>query len=283
MKLTLLAAAASCFSALSAPLAAMAQQAPIEVSIPSGGETVSARLLIGEGEGDRPAIALFNGFPSGSNVPRVAGELQAAGYTVLVPSYRGTGASGGEFSLDNARVDGQAVVDWLRHHDGIDPDQVAVFGVSFGGWLALHTAASDADIRCVVALVPADMGVIADRWGRDPEYAALWRSELDSFAADPELARFGAGGPGAFMQASIAGAEEARFSPKAAALADRPVFVAGGRSDPAAPFTDHYGPLVAALRAAEVPFAALEFPGGHNPNEAKAAAVSFIERSCFAG
>ena len=64
-------------------------------------------------------------------------------------------------------------------------------------------------------------------------------------------------------------------------LADRPIFVAGGRKDPAAPFADHYAPLVEALRVAKAPFAALEFDGGHNPSEASAAAQGFIERTCF--
>ena len=54
----------------------------------------------------------------------------------------------------------------------------------------------------------------------------------------------------------------------------------GGRRDPAAPFADHYVPLVEALRTANVPFTALEFDGGHNPSDAQAAARSFIDRRC---
>lgn len=268
---------------LALPGLAFAQQPAKEVSIPSGDTTLSARVLNGVGEGARPAVVLFNGFPAGPNIPRIATDLQAAGYTVLLPQYRGTGASGGTISLRNSREDGAAAVAWLKQAAGsrVDATKIGVIGVSYGGWVALQTAAADHSVRCAVALVPADMGVIGARWGADTDYRSAWKTDLDSFAADPASTRFGPDGVDGFMDAIIDGAETFRLVPRAADLADRPIFVAGGRRDPAAPFADHYAPLVNALRLAEAPFAALEFDGGHNPSEASAAAQSFIERTCF--
>ncbi|WP_309630385.1 alpha/beta fold hydrolase [Brevundimonas sp.] len=268
---------------LAFPGIAAAQEPARDVSITSGDATLSARVLDGVGEGARPAIVLFNGFPAGPNIPRIATDLQAAGYTVLLPQYRGTGSSGGTISLQHSREDGAASVAWLKEAagNGVDAAKIGVIGVSYGGWVALQTAAADPDVRCAVALVPADMGVIGARWGADADYRSAWKTDLDSFAADPASTRFGPDGVDGFMNAITAGAESYRLAPRAAALADRPVFVAGGRRDPAAPFADHYVPLVEALRVAEAPFAALEFDGGHNPSEASAAAQGFIERSCF--
>jgi dipeptidyl aminopeptidase/acylaminoacyl peptidase len=269
---------------LAIPGLALAQQSVREVSIPSGDTTLSARILDGVGEGPRPAIVLFNGFPAGPNIPRIATDLQAAGYSVLLPQYRGTGSSGGVISLRHSREDGAAAVNWLRRDAAshADPARIAVLGVSYGGWVALQTAAADHGVRCAAALVPADMGVIGARWGSDADYRLLWKTDLDGIAADPATTRFGPEGVEGFMKAITDAAAVSGLTQRAADLADRPIFVAGGRHDPAAPFADHYAPLVEALRQAKVPFSALEFDGGHNPSEASAAAQSFIERTCFA-
>lgn len=264
------------------PSAALAQEPPRDVSIVSGEAAMSARLLKGVGEGARPAIILFNGFPAGPGIPRIATELQASGYTVLLPQYRGTGTSGGAVSVRHSRDDGAAALSWLKSEDGVDQTKIGVLGVSYGGWVALQTAAADRSVRCAVALVPADMGVIGARWAADADYRAAWKADLDGVAADPASARFGTGGVEGFMSEAVADAESLGLARRAGDLADRPIFVAGGRRDPAAPFAQHYAPLVEALRAAKAPFTALEFDGGHNPSEASAAARSFIERSCFA-
>lgn len=260
---------------------ALAQEAPREVQIPSGGAVISGRILLGVGEGPRPAVVLFNGFPAGPGIPRIATDLQNAGYTILLPQYRGVGTSGGTVSIRNSREDGAAAVAWLRTVSGIDQSKVVVLGVSYGGWVALQTAASDHSIGCVLALVPADMGVIGSRWGSDSEYRAAWRTDLASIAEDSTLARFGEGGVDRFMDDATRDAAGSGLAQRATEFADRPIFVAGGRSDPAAPFADHYVPLVDALRRAQAPFTAIEFDGGHNPSEVSAAAQSFIQRRCF--
>ena len=273
---------AAALALLALPGLALAQQSVKAVSIPSGGTTLSAQVLEGVGEGARPAIVLFNGFPAGPNIPSIATELQAAGYTVLLPSYRGTGSAGGTISLRHSREDGEAAVAWLKQGGGgVDAAKIGVIGVSYGGWVALQTAAADHSVRCTVVLVPADMGVIGARWRSDPSYRTAWKTDLDAVAADPASTRFGPEGVDGFMNAVTAESDTSGLAQRAADLADRPIFVAGGRRDPAAPFADHYVPLVEALRVAKAPFAALEFDGGHNPSEASAAAKSFIERTCF--
>lgn len=265
------------------PALALAQEPAREVSIASGEAQLSAHLLEGDGDGPRPAIILFNGFPAGPGIPRIATDLQAQGYTVLLPRYRGTGVSGGSISLQHSREDGAAAVAWLKGETAgeVDPSRIGLLGVSYGGWVAVQTAAADRSVRCVVALVPADMGVIGTRWANDADYRAAWKVDLDDIAADPGLARFGPDGVEGFMRSATADAGAAGLVQRAPDLADRPVFVAGGRRDPVAPFAEHFAPFVQALRSAGAPFVALEFEGGHNPSEASAAAQSFIERSCF--
>ena len=274
---------AAALFALCLPSLAAAQEPVQTVTIDSGDSVLSARLLPGVGEGVRPAIVLFNGLPAGPNLPRAAFQLQTAGYTVLAPQYRGTGASSGALSLANSLEDGLAAVAWLRGPGSanVDPSQVAVFGVSYGGWVALQTAAADPRVSCVIALVPADFGVFGARWASEPEYRSLWKTNLEEIAAEPEAGRFGSGGTDGFLDDAILNGDAYRLRSRVAAFAGRPIFVAGGRQDPVAPYAEHYAPLVDALRTGGASFSALEFQGGHNPGEATAAAVSFVERSCF--
>lgn len=140
----------------------------------------------------------------------------------------------------------------------------------------MHYQKTALDWRANMDAQPMD--VIDARWGADADYRTAWKADLESLAADPASTRFGPDGVDGFMDAITDGAETFRPIPRAAELADRPIFVAGGCRDPAAPFADHYAPLVDALRVAEAPFAALGCDGGHNPSEASAAAQSFIGR-----
>lgn len=205
------------------PAAANAQTSVREISIPSGSETLSARVLDGVGDGSRPVIVLFTGFPAGPNIPRVANELQASGYTVVVPQYRGTGSSAGTISVDGSRADGAAVVSWLKAGNlaNTDPAKIGLLGVSYGGWVALQAAASDQSVRCVAALVPADMGVIAARWSTDADYRSAWKTDLESFASDATLARFGPAGVDGFMSSAASSADSNRLTTRARDLANR--------------------------------------------------------------
>ena len=93
-----------------------------------------------------------------------AGETRAAtlaqaevlarhGYGVLMLDARGHGDSGGRgMELGwYGDTDVPAAVDAVAGRDGIDPDRIAVLGLSMGGEEAVGAAASDPRIRAVVA------------------------------------------------------------------------------------------------------------------------------------
>lgn len=94
---------------------------------------------------------------------RIAGET---GWTAVVPSLRGVGASPGTFSAQGWREDLTAVID--ASLPGFSGASLAGFG--FGGSLSLSVAASDERIRGVVTMAtPADL--------------ELWCGPADLFAA----------------------------------------------------------------------------------------------------
>lgn len=81
-----------------------------------------------------------NGYNISANLAQ-ARCFHQLGYTVLMIDYRGYGQSRGAFPTEQSvYVDAQAAWDYLTHERGISPHQIAIFGHSLGGAIALHLA-----------------------------------------------------------------------------------------------------------------------------------------------
>lgn len=113
-----------------------------------------------------------HGFPAGprgaatagETYPELADRLAAdTGWVVLSFNLRGTGESGGNFSLGGWLTDLRSAIDHLLQRDEVDAAWVA--GFSTGGSLALCAAGEDERVRGVAALAAA-----ADfqQWANDP-------------------------------------------------------------------------------------------------------------------
>jgi uncharacterized protein len=140
-----------------------------------GGLTLAAHLArpLGSagGPGRLPGLVLAHGFPSGprgaagaaQSYPQLADRLAVeAGWMVLAFNFRGTGESGGDFSLAGWLADLRAAVDHLDAMETVGGVWLA--GASTGGALALCLAADDERVRGVATLAaPADF----DHWAGD--------------------------------------------------------------------------------------------------------------------
>ncbi len=62
------------------------------------------------------------------------------GLSVLIFDYRGYGRSDGRPSIDGILEDGVAAAEWLRHREGIQPQQIIFMGHSLGALVAVNTA-----------------------------------------------------------------------------------------------------------------------------------------------
>jgi uncharacterized protein len=115
--------------------------------------------------GTAPCVVMGHGFTltRGDGIPDYAERFAAAGVVVLAFDYRHWGGSEGEprrwFSIRRQLEDWRAAVACARRLEGVDPDRIAVWGMSFAGAHALTTAAADARIAAVVALVPLTDGL----------------------------------------------------------------------------------------------------------------------------
>ncbi|WP_274426647.1 alpha/beta hydrolase family protein [Chelativorans sp. YIM 93263] len=70
-----------------------------------------------------------------------------------------------------------AMIDFALGREEIDPERLALYGISFGGYFALRGASHDSRIKAVIANSPiidlgAYMGAFAEGVGDDPEQAA---------------------------------------------------------------------------------------------------------------
>lgn len=95
----------------------------------------------------QPVIVYVHGGPEGQTQPFFYPVLQyfaAQGYAVLAPNVRGSSGYGKTYThLDDVerRMDSVTdlahAVDWLHRQSGIDPQRIAVYGGSYGGFMVL--------------------------------------------------------------------------------------------------------------------------------------------------
>jgi len=133
-----------------------------EISFPLAGNTIAGTLYRpGVADARVACVVMGHGFTltRRDGIPEYAERFAAAGLAVLAFDYRHWGDSTGQprrwVSLHEQLADWQAAVDHARGLDGVDPDRIAVWGMSMGGGHALLTAARDPRIAAVVALVPS--------------------------------------------------------------------------------------------------------------------------------
>ena len=106
-----------------------------------------------------PCVVMAHGF-SGTmdRLFRYAERFAAAGLAVLVFDYRNFGASGGQprqlIDIPGQQADWRAAIGFARHHQGLDPQRIALWGSSLGGAHAITIAADDPALAAVVVQVP---------------------------------------------------------------------------------------------------------------------------------
>ena len=121
-----------------------------------------------------PALLVLPGFPRGPGGAATVGNTdqtlcdrvaREAGWAGLTFTFRGTGSSEGDFSIEGWLADVRAAVDVL--HARTDVTGVWIAGFRLGGTLAIVTAADDDRIRGIATFAaPASLHT----WVRDPDW-----------------------------------------------------------------------------------------------------------------
>lgn len=141
----------------------MADQLRIEIE--PGVECAAMLYRPAGAEDSRPCVVMGAGgtLTQSDGIPEYAERFAAAGIAALTFDYRNWGDSDGEprrlASVPRQLEDWRAAVELARGLPGIDPERIAIWGMSLGGGHALSTAAADPRIAAVIALVPMADGL----------------------------------------------------------------------------------------------------------------------------
>jgi carboxymethylenebutenolidase len=182
----------------------------LSVGFPGNGLTLRGWVYKPKGDGPFPAIVWNHGaekYPSAR--PELGLFCTQHGYALFVPVRHGHNPSPGEyfgdtiqdyiaFGEDRASIqkkvvtlaeesnqDVVAALNWLKKQPYIDPDTIAVGGVSYGGLQALLAAEKGLDLRACIAFSPGAMS-----WGnreiRQRTTDAVQRSKVPVFLVQAE-------------------------------------------------------------------------------------------------
>ena len=131
-----------------------------DLEFTSGADTCAAWLYRPEGEGPAPIVVMAHGFTATreESLGRFAERFAADGMAALTFDYRGFGDSGGDerqvLNIHRQLEDVSAAIAFARSIEGVNPARIGLWGSSFGGGMALETAAQDHSLSCAIAQVP---------------------------------------------------------------------------------------------------------------------------------
>lgn len=126
----------------------------------SDGLRLSGQFTRGRGAAPgerRPTIVCLHGYTGRKEVymPGYIRELSGAGYHTLDFHHRGFGESEGVPRRNkpwDQVADVMSAMIYIRQRDDVDVDRIGLYGTSFGGSVAMMSAAHDEGIRCVVSV-----------------------------------------------------------------------------------------------------------------------------------
>lgn len=106
-----------------------------------------------------PAILLCQGLSGekGKVLPWIANAFASSGYVTLAFDYGGCGQSGDRrgrpYVFPQERVeDALSAFAFMSRLSCVDPDSIGVYGISYGGAVAVYTAAYERRVKCLVVV-----------------------------------------------------------------------------------------------------------------------------------
>jgi dipeptidyl aminopeptidase/acylaminoacyl peptidase len=140
------------------------------INLNSDGLKIAGQLFLPEDSAPPyPAVILSHGIPSGivdptdGGYPLLARTMAEAGFAAVTFSFRGTGASEGDFNILGWTHDLEAVIEYLWALPEIDDARISLVGFSAGAAVSICVAARDKRISGVAACAsPADFSAISE-------------------------------------------------------------------------------------------------------------------------
>jgi len=219
----------------------------LEATFSSDGITLAAHFASPSGNAPAPAVVICHGFPTGprgaaasaATFPELADRIaRECGWYALAFNCRGTGASGGDFSVAGWLADIRAAVSFLDERP--ETQGVWIIGIAEGGTLAVLATATDARVRgCAALATPATF----KEWGRDPARLLEFARRVGMVRTPGFPASVGAWSRG------VAGVDALAAAPR---IAPRPLLVLIGTADSVVSWEDARALADAAGEAGEL-------------------------------
>lgn len=221
------------------------------VTFTSNGSKLQGYISTAPGKGPHPTIILLHGSPGGPrDVLGLAKVIPNAGWNALVFTFRGYWNSEGTYSMKNSLEDVFAALNFLKSDEvvrkyKIDVGNLALAGYSFGGGMALITAANESTIRYVISIAAADMSEIARQLRKSREFREMISAELDKDFEGPIK---GPGGEKAIEEA-LRDSDKYDLVKHARDLSEKELLIISGWCDQQATLEGHALPLIRALQS----------------------------------
>lgn len=132
----------------------------IELQLPSEGSLLQGFMYKANGSKPHPTLLVLHGYPGNERNLDLAQDVRARGWNVIYFNYRGSWASQGEFSFRHCVEDVKNVVAYCRQNAAklqVDPNNIALFGHSMGGFVCLKALSEIPGIKKGFALSAWDI------------------------------------------------------------------------------------------------------------------------------
>lgn len=221
-----------------------------ELALTSHGARINGLVYLAAGDGPHPVVLFLHGYPGNERNLDLAQAARRAGYDAIYIDYRGNWGSGGTFSFANSLADVDSVLAWIRSPEAaakyhFDTRRIAIFGHSFGGWLALMTGAREQANVCVAAAAAWNVGWAAGRFADHPDERKSFDDEAAGYTTDGAPFRAKA----ADLDAEITShAEQWNYLNVAGTLKSHAIFLASATRDSADEDPAMHERLAAALK-----------------------------------
>jgi fermentation-respiration switch protein FrsA (DUF1100 family) len=133
------------------------------------GIDILGRLYLPAANTPCPTVCVCHGIPAGipdpgdRGYPLLAEQICRQGFAVLIFSFRGTGASGGNLDMLGWSRDLKAVVDYSCSLPEVDKSRLFLLGFSGGAAVSVYVASSDKRVSSVVACAcPAEFKLFTE-------------------------------------------------------------------------------------------------------------------------